>query len=206
MMGNAFDNFQYTLAAGIANNPALYAMYKTAGLLDAVTGGGALSDIKVMGTGVNLQTTIADLMRFTAMSGSILAGIGTMISSGGNGGITGSGILRAAGISGNLNTVSRGNGQGLRTTGGATVSESGSLIGNSNGSDIQNATMTNATDSANAQLAEAVDSSEETKLSEVYAEVVEIYKLLQDVANGGYTIAVDVKNPSLKIDNIDLGL
>ena len=66
--------------------------------------------------------------------------------------------------------------------------------------------MTNATDSANAQLAEAVDSSEETKLSEVYAEVVEIYKLLQDVANGGYTIAVDVRNPSLKIDNIDLGL
>ena len=206
MMTNAWDNLQYTMAAGIANNPMLYATYKAAGLLDAVTGGIALPDIKVMGTGVNLQTTIADLMRVGAMSGSILSGIGSMIASGGNGGITGSGILKAAGISGNLNTVSRGDGQGLRTTGGATVSESGSLIGNSNGSDIQNATMTNATDSANAQLAEAVDSSEETKLSEVYAEVVEIYKLLQDVANGGYTIAVDVKNPSLKIDNIDLGL
>ena len=206
MMGNAFDNFQYTLAAGIANNPALYAMYKTAGLLDAVTGGIALPDIKVMGTGVNLQTTIADLMRVGAMSGSILAGIGTMISSGGNGGITGSGILRAAGISGAANMVSRGNGSALSTTGGVSVSESGALIGNSSGSDVKNATMTSATDSANAQLAEAVDSSEETKLSEVYAEVVEIYKLLQDVANGSYTIAVDVKNPSLKIDNVDLGL
>lgn len=206
MMTNAWDNFQYTMAAGIANNPMLYATYKAAGLLDAVTGGIALPDIKVMGTGVNLQTTIADLMRVGAMSGSILSGIGSMISSGGNGGITGSGILRAAGISGNLNTVSRGDGSVLSTAGGASVSESGSLIGNSNSSDIQNATMTNATDSANAQLAEAVDSSEETKLSEVYAEVVEIYKLLQDVANGGYTIAVDVKNPSLKIDNIDLGL
>ena len=206
MMGNAFDNFQYTLAAGIANNPALYAMYKTAGLLDAVTGGIALPDIKVMGTGVNLQTTIADLMRVGAMSGSILAGIGTMISSGGNGGITGSGILRAAGISGAANMVSRGNGSALSTTSGASVSESGALIGNSSGSDVKNATMTSATDSANAQLAEAVDSSEETKLSEVYAEIVEIYKLLQDVANGSYTIAVDVKNPSLKIDNIDLGL
>ena len=140
------------------------------------------------------------------MSGSILAGIGTMISSGGNGGITGSGILRAAGISGVANMVSRGNGSALSTTSGASVSESGALIGNSSGSDVKNATMTSATDSANAQLAEAVDSSEETKLSEVYAEVVEIYKLLQDVANGSYTIAVDVKNPSLKIDNIDLGL
>ena len=206
MMGNAFDNFQYTLAAGIANNPMLYATYKAAGLLDAVTNGIALPDIKVMGTGVNLQTTIADLMRVGAMSGSILAGIGTMISSGGNGGITGSGILRAAGINGAANMVSRGNGSALSTASGASVSESGALIGNSSGSDIKNATMTSATDSANAQLAEAVDSSEETKLSEVYAEVVEIYKLLQDVANGSYTIAVDVKNPSLKIDNIDLGL
>lgn len=206
MMSNAFDNFQYTMAAGIANNPMLYATYKAAGLLDAVTGGIALPDIKVMGTGVNLQTTIADLMRVGAMSGSILSGIGSMISSGGNGGIAGSDILRAAGISGVANMVSRGNGSALSTVGGASVSESGSLIGNSNSSDIQNATMTNATDSANAQLAEAIDSSEETKLSEVYAEVVEIYKLLQDVANGGYTIAVDVKNPSLKIDTIDLGL
>ena len=206
MMANAWDNFQYTMAAGIANNPMLYATYKAAGLLDAVAGGIAIPAISVMGNMVDLETTVADLMRVGAMSGSILSGIGSMVASGGNGGITGSGILRAAGISGNLNTVSRGNGQGLRTTGGATVSESGSLIGNSNGSDIQNATMTNATDSANAQLAEAVDSSEETKLSEVYAEVVEIYKLLQDVANGGYTIAVDVKNPSLKIDTIDLGL
>ena len=206
MMTNAWDNFQYTMAAGIANNPMLYATYKAAGLLDAVAGGIAIPAISVMGNMVDLETTVADLMRVGAMSGSILSGIGSMIASGGNGGITGSGILKAAGISGNLNTVSRGNGQGLRTAGGASVSESGSLIGNSNSSDIQNATMTNATDSANAQLAEAVDSSEETKLSEVYAEVVEIYKLLQDVANGSYTIAVDVKNPSLKIDNIDLGL
>ena len=204
-MGNAFDNFQYTMAAGIANNPALYAMYKIAGLFDAVAGGGAIPAFSVMGNMVDLETTVADLMRVGAMGGSILAGIGTMISSGGGGGITGSGILKAAGIYGN-NFVTRGSGQGLQTTGGATVSESGSMIGNANGSDVQNATMTNATDSANAQLAEAVDSSEETKLSEVYAEVVEIYKLLQDVANGGYTIAVDVKNPSLKIDNIDLGL
>ena len=206
MMTNAWDNFQYTMAAGVANNPFLYATYKAAGLLDAVAGGIAIPTFGVMGNMVDLETTVADLMRVGAMSGSILSGIGSMIASGGNGGITGSGILKAAGISGNLNTVSRGNGSALSTTGGASVSESGSLIGNSNSSDIQNATMTNATDSANAQLAEAVDSSEETKLSEVYAEVVEIYKLLQDVANGGYTIAVDVKNPSLKIDNIDLGL
>ena len=68
------------------------------------------------------------------------------------------------------------------------------MIGNSAGSDIQNKTMTDANDSAQAQLAEAVETTNETKLSEVYTEVVNIYQLLQDIANGSYTLSVDVAN------------
>ena len=206
MMGNAFDNLQYTMAAGIANNPALYAMYKVAGMLDTVAGGIAIPAFSVMGNMVDLETTVADLMRAGAMGGSILSGIGTMIASGGNGGLTGSGILKAAGIGNTVSTVTRGTGAGLRTTGGATVSESGSIVGNSSGSDVQNKTMTDATDSGNSQLASAVEGTEETKLHDVYAEVVEIYRLLQDIAGGSYTIPVDVQNSSLKIDVQDLGL
>ena len=44
------------------------------------------------------------------------------------------------------------------------------------------------------QLAEAVETTNETKLSEVYTEVVNIYQLLQDIANGSYTLSVDVAN------------
>ena len=137
------------MAAGIANNPALYAMYKAAGLLDTVAGGISIPAISVMGNMVDLHTTVADLMRAGAMGGGILSSIGTMIASGGNGGITGSGILRAAGIGNNITAVSRGNGGGLVTTGGASVSESGSLIGNASGSDVQNKTLTEANDSSN---------------------------------------------------------
>jgi len=196
MMSNAWGNFQYTMAAGIANNPALYAMYKAAGLLDSVAGGIALPDIKYLGTGINLQTTVADLMRVGAMGGSILSGIGTMIASGGNGGITGGGILDALKVR-NMSTVSRGTGVGLATLGGASLSESGIMIGNNASTDVQNKTVGDANDNAKTQLAEAIDSSEETKLSEVYTEVVNIYRLLQEIADGRYTLNVAVDGDSL---------
>ena len=70
------------MAEGMASNPVLYAIYKSAGLLDSVVGGIALPDIKVLGTGANLQTTVADLMRVGAMSGGILAGVAKMIAAG----------------------------------------------------------------------------------------------------------------------------
>lgn len=188
MLSNMWDNVQYSMAAGIANSPAMYGLYKAAGLLDAVAGGIALPDIKVMGSGVNLQTTVADLMRVGAMSGGILGSIGTMVTAGGggNGGMTGLGILRAAGIdSSGISQVTRGNGSALATAGGITVSESGTVVGNSDGSAVQDKTMTDATDDGNSQLVEAVDSNEETKLGDVNNSVINIYNLLLDLVEGG---------------------
>lgn len=184
------------MASGIANNPALYAMYKAAGLLDAVAGGIAIPAFSVYGNMVDLETTVADLMRAGAMGGSILSGIGTMLSAGGGGGITGSGILNALKVR-NMATVSRGTGVGLSTAGGVSYSESGVMVGNNAGGDVQNKTMTDANDSGQAQLAEAVETTDETKLSEVYTEVVNIYRLLQDIADGHYTLNVAVDGDSL---------
>ena len=194
------------MSAGIANNPVLYGIYKAANMLSDTVGGIDIPLPLVMGSGLNMGLNVADLMRVGALGTGILSNIGNIASGIASGG-SGWSMLKALGMTNSgLTSVSRGSGHDLITTGGASVSESGSLVGNSSGDDIQNATMTNATDSAKAQTAEAIDESTETKLRDVYAEVVEIYKLLQGVANGGYTIAVDVKNPSLKIDTIDLGL
>jgi hypothetical protein len=183
------------MAAGIANNPALYAMYKAAGLLDAVAGGIAIPAFSVMGNMVDLETTVADLMRAGAMGGSILGGIGTMLSAGGGGGITGGGILDALKVR-NMAVVSRGTGVGLSTAGGMGLSESGVMVGNAAGGDVQNKTMGDANDSSQSQLAEAVETTDETKLSEVYTEVVNIYRLLQEIADGHYTLSVDVVGDS----------
>lgn len=185
MLTNMWDNVQYSMAAGIANNPALYGLYKAAGLLDNIAGGIAIPAFSVMGNMVDLHTTVADLMRVGAMSGGILSSIGQMAMAGGGGGITGGGILKAAGITGTgISQVTRGNGSGLATAGGITVSESGTVVGNTDGSAVQDKTMTDANDSGNSQLVEATESSDETKLSDVNNSVINIYNLLLDLVEG----------------------
>lgn len=179
------------MASGIANNPALYGLYKVASLLDTAAGGIAIPALSVMGNMVDLETTVADLMRAGAMGGSILAGIGTMLSAQGGGGLTGSGILRAAGVGGRT-TVTRGNGRGLATTGGASVSESGSYIGNSEGSDVQSKTLADANDSAKAELASATEQEIQTK--DIHNDIISIYNILNNVINNGTVLNVNVAN------------
>ena len=193
LLSNAFSNFQYTMSAGIANNPALYAIYSIGTLLQDTVGGINIPAFSVMGNMVDLETSVANLMMSGALAGGMMSGIGSIINAAGGGGITGKGILDALKVKGN-NTVTRGTGVSLATTAGLSYSESGAMIGNNAGSDIQNKTMTDANDSSQAQLAEAVETTNETKLSEVYTEVVNIYQLLQDIANGSYTLSVDVAN------------
>jgi len=184
MMTNAWDNLQYTMAGGIANNPLLYGIYKAAGLLNSVAGGIALPDIKVMGSGVNLQTTVADLMNVAALSGSILQGLGTMIAAGGGGGFSGVGMLKAMGIS----TVSKG---GYTTRQGGGVSESG-LVGNSSKDDAYNQTMADANDTQKSTMANAKEEEDQDVQNKVINEnVVNIYRLLQSLTNGTASINVN---------------
>lgn len=154
-LNNMFDNLQFTMAAGIANSPALYGIYKFAGLLDSTVGGIAIPAISVMGTMVDLETTVADLMRVGALSASFLKGIGQMAKAGSGGGISGRKMLTALGVSGN-NIVSRGIKTNLKGSGSYTVSESGSVIaGNEDSSAVEDKTMADAADSKKSQMAQA---------------------------------------------------
>ncbi|MBO7078471.1 MAG: hypothetical protein J6W64_01515 [Bacilli bacterium] len=192
LMTNTFDNIKYSMAAGIANNPALYGIYKIAGMLDNIAGGIALPDIKVMGTGVNLQTTVADLMRVVSLSGGIISSMAQIIGAGGNGGLTGSGLLNAFGI-GNSTVVQRGNGSGLITAGGASVSSSG-YVGNSAAGDIISKTTGDANASAQNTLVEAQETSEEVTNKTINENIVLIYELLQNVVSGTAALHVIQSN------------
>lgn len=191
-MSNAFDNIKYSMAAGIANNPALYGIYKTAGLLDTLAGGINIPAMMVAGTGVDLNATVADLMRAGAMGGGILSSMAAMISAGGGGGVSGSGILRAAGIGDKTSFVTRGTGAGLATSGGMSVSESGSFIGNASGSDVQSKTMSDANDAAKAELASATE--QEMQMKDLHNDIISIYQLLARFANDGAALNVTVTN------------
>lgn len=195
MMQNMFDNLKYSTANSMANNPALYAIYSIASMLDSTVGGIAIPSIMAMGTGFDLETTVADLMRVASLGTGLLGGVGTMIAGlakGSGGGFSGSGMLKAFGINGGLNSVSRGSGMGFTAAGVSSgVSESG-YIGNANGGDVQSKTMTDATDDANNQVQAKKDENDDLKLKDVNESIVSIYNLLNEVTMGTKKLHVDI--------------
>lgn len=190
MMTNILDNFEYTLANGIAASPVLFATTQLANMLDDLVGGIELPDIKVMGTGVNLQTTVADLMRVGALGGSVLSGVGSMISNLASGGsLNIGGQLEKMFGSGSNNVITRGTGGNLSvSTSGYETSSSG-YVGNSSGDDIQASTLASANESANQQLITAKESEDADVTNSVINDnIVAILSLLNDVVDGTKTL------------------
>ena len=185
MMQNIWDNLQYGMAEGIATNPALYAIWKAANMLDATTGGIALPAISVMGNSVDLETTVADIMRVGAVGTGLLGGIGNLISgiaAGSGGGFSGSGMLRALGIGGGIQTTARGS--GLTVLGsGQTVSQS-TMVGNSSGSDIQNSITNQAQDQKNEEMVKAKEEDNSVTMDEINEHIISIQSILERVTSG----------------------
>ena len=199
MLENAVGNLKYTMASGIANNPALYATYKVAGMLDDVVGGIPLPFINTFFGGVDLHTSVANLMRTAAMSGSILSGIGGIINSlGGTPGMWGTNMLKTMGVGSNVTAVRRGSGGGLATSG-VTVSESG-YAGNASGSDVQNQTMGSADEQKQEAQATEEDNSQETmnrideNVAAIKGHTEAVKTLLEAVANGQRELHVNARS------------
>ena len=194
MLQNITDNFSYTMASSMGNNPVLYMTYYIADLLEDFAGGINLPFISALGNGIDLNATVAQLMKIGAVSGSVIGGLGKLISSLSSG-IGGSAMLSKMGITGGTSSVHRGNGSGLLTTSsGATVSTSG-YVGNESGDDVKNKTMSDASADGEKQLAEAKSENEDIKIRQVDEHVVEIYELLQAVVSGTYRFHIELDDP-----------
>ena len=200
MVQNIFENFKYSTAASIGNDPLLYSTYMIASMLDDTVGGIAIPTIgaMVMGTGteIDLETTVADIMRTGAMAGGLLGGIGKMIGGltrGSGGGFSGSGMLKAFGVdlnSGAASAVTRGTGTGLITTNSGMDTSYSGFIGNEDGSAVKDKMITDAKDEANQQAIEALEEAQEIGLSNVDEHVVQIYTLLSEFASGSRNLHV----------------
>lgn len=199
MMTNAFSNLQYTMAAGVANDPALYSIYKVGKMLKDYTGGISLPAISYFGTGFDLETTVADLMEIGAMGGGILKSIGQMIMTGGGGGITPALLANGFGVNPLLalgaTKVKRGTSLGgalSLTQGGKDTSSSG-YAGNSDGGDVKKKT----TDDANADAEQQVDAAEEeneeattTDINNTLLETLDLFKSIRD-GSAAFHVKVD---------------
>jgi len=197
MMTNFWENGQYTLAGSMASNPVSYFIYKMAKVVDDAAGGIDLPFLNVMGFGVDLNTTVSDLMRVAAVGTGILGSLGPLVSGLGNS-FSGRAMLNQLGIgSGSGLTVTpRGDGGGLLgSTGGGSASTSGSgyMAGNASGSDVKDSTIQESEDSKKKQMIEAKEEAEANQVDILNTTVIKIYELLDDVAhgNGSFTVKVD---------------
>lgn len=191
MLTNMKSNAMYSMAGSIANNPVLYGINEMANLLDTFAGGIQLPFINTFFGGVDLHTSVADIMRSGAMLGGIGTAVAKMISAGSGGGVSGTGILDALGIKNSQGSfVTRGTGAGLATARGLSTSASGTTVSNSSMDDIKGKSMTDASDSANNQLAEATNDQDEITMKDVNTNVLNIYELLERVVNGTESLHV----------------
>lgn len=195
MLSNVWGNVQYTMATQMANDPILYLLPRVATLLEDYAGGIDLPFVNVMGFGVDLNTSVAQLMNVAAMGGSILGALGPMIS-GLTSAASGSMMLNLAGIntSGKAPVIARGSAQPLQHIGGSSISESG-LVGNADGKSIKEQTLQGAEDDKKKQMIKAKDeeSADDTATKANFA-VVNIYNLLEEVAHGSQSLRVRVIN------------
>lgn len=198
-MTNMWDNIMYSMASTQASNPILYLLPKMANLLKDVTGGGiALPFLNVMGFGVDLNTSVADLMMVASMAGTALGALGPVLAGLADLGnpLAGSAMMMRAGINpfGKVPVLARGSAPVLQTLGGSSISESG-YVGNASGDDIKKATLQDAEDSKKKQMVEAKENETADDIAmKADLAVVDIYNLLEEVAHGSQSLRVRVIN------------
>lgn len=198
-MTNIWDNVQYSIAGSMASNPVTYLIYKVASVLTDTTGGIQIPAINILGNMVDLDTSVADLMRIGAMSGGILGSLGDLIAGLGNS-FSGQAMLNQVGISAGsgIAVTPRGDGGLSSTVGGGSSSTSGSgYVGNASSSDIKNSTMQQAEDDKKQLMVEAQEEAEANEVNVLNTTVLKIYELLDDVAHGGGCFRVKVDSYGL---------
>jgi hypothetical protein len=197
-ISNMWNNIEYTMATSMAANPMSYLLPKLSKMLKDTTGGIDLPFVNVMGFGVDLNTSVADLMSVAAMAPAVLGSLGPVLA-----GLTdlvnplaGTTMMMRAGINpfGKVPVLARGSAPVLQTLGGASISESG-YVGNSSGDDIKNATLQEAEDSKKKQMVEAKDEEPAVDTAaKANQAVIDIYNLLEEVAHGSQSLRVRVIN------------
>lgn len=170
---NLYNNFNYNTATTIAGTPALYAMWEITSAVEDLTGGINLPSVSVVGSGVDLETTVTNLMRLGIVGAGTLGGIGSIItglSTIGNA----SSMLDKLGITSNAKTnkLERGGGLNRKFKG---VQKSGTLyVGNTSGGDYYDATLAAANDTADTAIETKKASSSDLSINDIHEYLLKV--------------------------------
>lgn len=147
---NVMANLKYGIGRGIAEDPFMAGMWSITDLIQGVTGGIAIPYISVLGTGIDLNTTVENLVKTGMIGVSTLGKIGELFTGLENAGNM-RGLIGALNL-GELTQTTRGTGARTRPRGLSTSSSS--LIVTRSGSDIEAQSLSAASQPAQQQLEE----------------------------------------------------
>ena len=189
MIDNLYNNAMYSIAGTYASNPIASITYKVASLVGDVAGGGNIPFINTLFGGIDLNTTVANLMNYGLLGFGLLGSIGS-IASGINNSVNPSNMLSNLGIKKeSLSVLSRGAIKNS-TSGSSSVSTS-NYIGNSSGSDVANSVTTQAQNEGQEQLDVKNEEGDKKTTDDIYTL---LYETFTDLLNGSSSLSVDVKN------------
>ncbi len=167
MLSNVWDNTQYSLYSNIAGNPALYALWQVTDFIQGLTGGINIPFISAMGSGVDLNTTLENLMKLGIVGTASLGMIGDVISGVGNT-FQFSNAAKMLGIGNDIMANSRGNVY-TRASGFGTSNEQ--YISQSSGDVFYQSTLASAKESAQEDLVRETEGKKD---------INDVYQILSD--------------------------
>lgn len=151
ILENLFSNITYQTGMNLANNPATYALWKITDFIRSNTGGINIPAIMAMGSGIDLNANVEDIMQMAIMATSMLGNIGNIVnglSSISNGSV----LLEKLGInSGSSQLKIVGEKNPLSRTSGLSATEL-AYIGNTNSDIYSESAINSASDEANKEL------------------------------------------------------
>ena len=197
ILENLFGNFTFQTGMNLASNPVTYATWKITDLIQSVTGGINIPAISAAGFGVDLETTVENLVKLGLVGISTLGGIGDIVSGMKTLGSEGAaGMLAQLGIAATSPTNIIKRGEGLSPAGsGETLSQS-MLVTTSAGEDYSEAALSSAEGAAKEKLAqesETQESQDPTKKLVTALEDIDFYNKFESIASN-----VDSINERLK--------
>lgn len=161
MMNTLYENATFGIAEDLVSNPATYAMYKMLNFMDERDFDMAIPFINAAGFGLDLNTSVQDLLRLglgvgSAMSlvGNLLGGLGSAggmnLDAWGSSDYTsrGGGLVFTTGDSGASTSSSTFVGKRGGTGSDDSGSGAGSYVGSGSGEDMKNSSLSSATDDA----------------------------------------------------------
>lgn len=159
ILENLFSNVTYQTGMRIASNPALYATWKITDLIEQTTGGINIPFITALGSGIDFNATVEQLMKLGIVGVSTLSGIGNIIN-GVSSIASGSNLLSALAIGEGTTAIEGGVGlsdytltsSGLKKRTSGTTLSSSTYVGNADSAAYTESALGGAREKAEEEL------------------------------------------------------